>query len=264
MNNAYQLLGIGRDATRDDLKAAYRAKWAAYDPARVASMGPELSQVAVQRRAELTAAYRELAPALAEPPRLTPEAERRRDWQTIWALLVLLAIALVMPLVRNIAVPVRSVEVTGADTAALASRPAPDFTLESLDGKQVSLSQYRGQVVLINVWATWCPACVRETPNLVRLYNTYRDQGFVILSVDDTSQDDPVKVAAFARDQGMNFPVLLDKTSTVGQLYGTRLIPTSYLIDQSGKIVYARVGELDSAQISEQVAALLKTKLVQQ
>ena len=259
MNSAYQLLGVGLDATRDDLKAAYRAKWAAYDPARVATMGPELAQVAAQRRAELTAAYRELAPALAEPPRLAPDVERRRDRQTIWALLILLAIALVMPLVRNVAVPERSVPVTGADTAALAAQAAPDFTLESLDGKRISLSQYRGQVVLVNVWTTWCPACVRETPTLVSVYNKFRAQGFTLLSVNDTSQDDPAKVAAFARNQGITFPIVLDKTSSVGQLYGTRLIPTSYLINQDGKIVYTHVGELDEAQISEQITALLKT-----
>lgn len=259
MNSAYHLLGIGLDATRDELKAAYRTKWAAYDPARVAAMGPELAQIAAQRRVELTAAYRALVPALTEPPRLAPEVEQRRDRQTIWALLVLLAIALIVPLMRNVAVPERSVPVTGADTAALAAQPAPDFTLESLNGRQISLAQYRGQVVLVNVWTTWCPSCVRETPTLVRLYNTYRERGFVILSVNDTSQDARAKVEAFARDQGMTFPILLDKTSMVGQQYGTRLIPSSYLIDPDGKIIYTHVGELDEAQIGEQITALLKT-----
>jgi peroxiredoxin len=258
MTTLYDLLGIGRDATRAELDAAYAAKSATYDPARVAPLGEEFVNVAVRRRAELAAAYASLRPALAAPPRLAPEVERRRDRETIWALLLFVAIALTIPLLRNVSVPQRTVTVTGADTAALTSKPAPDFALETVDGGQIRLSELKGKVVLVNFWATWCPPCVREMPRLVRTYEQYKGQGFVLLGVNTTFQDDRAKVAAFVRDQGITFPVLLDTDAEVSRLYPSRLIPSSYLIDRDGKVVAVRVGEVDEAQLEEQVAALVK------
>ena len=260
MTTAYDLLGIAPDATREDLDVAYAAKRAAYDPARVAGLGEEFVRIATHRRAELAAAYQRLRTALAAPPRLTPEAERRRDRETIGALVIFALIALSVLLLRNVAVPSRTVAVTGADAAALTAQRAPDFQLEALGGGQVRLSDFKGRVVLVNIWATWCPPCVRETPRLVRIYDRYRDQGFVILGVNTTYQDDRAKVAAFARDQGIAYPVLLDTEGSVGQTYASRLMPSSFLIDQDGKIVSVRVGEVDEAQIEEQVAALLKVE----
>ena len=259
MTTTYDLLGITPAATREDLEAAYAARRAAYDPARVAGLGEEFVRITTQRRAELTAASQSLRTALAAPPRLTPEAERRRDRETVSALVVFALIALSVLLLRNVAVPPRTVAVTGADAAALTAQMAPDFQLEALDGGQVRLSDFKGRVVLVNIWATWCPPCVRETPRLVRIYDRYRDQGFVILGVNTTYQDDRAKVAAFARDQRITYPVLLDTEGAVGQTYASRLMPTSFLIDRDGKIVSVRVGEVDEAQLDEQVAALLKT-----
>jgi cytochrome c biogenesis protein CcmG/thiol:disulfide interchange protein DsbE len=171
---------------------------------------------------------------------------------------VLVVLALVVPLLRGIAVPQRTVTAIGADAATLNMNPAPDFTLEAADGRQVSLSDFKGQVVLLNLWATWCPPCVRETPRLVRVYDKYRDQGFVILAINTTYQDDRAKVAQFVRDQRVSYLVLLDVNGEFGQKYGARLLPTSYLVDRSGKIVMTKVGEVDEAQLEEQVQALLK------
>lgn len=257
MTTAYELLGIGPDATRTQLDDSYAAKRAAYDPARVAGMGEEFERIAAQRRAELAVAYASLRPALAAPPRLDPATERRRDRETICVLLLFAVIALSIPLLRNIAVPERTVAVTGAAAANLAAQPAPDFTLEALDGRLVRLADLKGQVVLVNIWATWCPPCVREIPRLERTYQRYRDQGFVLLGVNTTYQDDRAKVATFARDQGISYPVLLDTTGEVGRSYASSLMPSSFLIDRTGKIVLVRVGEVDEAQLQEQVAALL-------
>jgi cytochrome c biogenesis protein CcmG, thiol:disulfide interchange protein DsbE len=256
MNN-YDLLGLTPNATAAELEAAYAAKRAAYDTSRLAGMGQEMLELAQTRLAQLEAAYRSLRPALALPPHLTGDAERRRDRETIVALLVFLGIALMVLLMRNIAVPERSVIAQGAEAAALTSKPAPEFTLEAIDGTQVSLSQYRGQVVLVNFWATWCPPCVREMPSLVRIYEQYKGQGFVILGINTTYQDDRVKAAQFAQDNGMRFPVLLNIDPEVTAGYGSRLMPTSYLIDRNGKIVYTRVGQVDEQNLSERVAALL-------
>lgn len=258
MSNAYELLGIDPGASRAELEAAYAAKRAAYDPSRVAGMGAELEQLAAARRAALAAAYASLKPVLAAPPRLEPQAERRRDRQTAWAMLLLLAIALAVPLLRGVAVPERTVRASGADTAALTAQTAPDFELLDLDGTPVKLSDYRGKVVLVNIWATWCPPCVRETPRLVRVYDAYRDQGFVLLGVNTTYQDKVEDVRKFARSEQISYPILLDTEGKASETYVSRLMPTSYLIDRDGKIVSIQVGEVDEAQLVEQVEALLK------
>lgn len=260
MVSAYDLLGINPNATRAELDRAYNAKRAAYDPARVAGMGAELTELAAHRRAELDSAYRYLRPALAAPPRLTPIVERRRERQTIAALLMFVALAVAVMLLKDVAVPKRTVAVVGADAAAKQAQLAPDFRLESTDGRQVGLADYRGQVVLVNLWATWCPPCVREIPRLVRVYERYKDQGFVILGVNTTYQDDRAKVAAFVRDQGIGYPVLYDTDNRVGKEYTSRLMPTSYLIDRDGKIVEIKVGEVEEGQLSERVAELLGGK----
>lgn len=257
MTSAYDLLGIGRDATRQELDAAYAAKRAAYDPAQVAALDDDFVALAVRRQHELTAAYQSLQTALAAPPRLEPAQERRRDRELLIALLTLALLAALVPLLSGVARPERTAVPEGAEVANLTAKPAPPFTLESVDGQSVSLSDYQGQVVLINIWATWCPPCVREIPRLERVYDEYKDQGFVILGINTTYQDKLDLVTQFVRDQNMSYPVLLDNDGAVGTVYGGRLMPTSYLIDRTGKIVVTKVGEVDEAQLREQVAALL-------
>lgn len=257
MSNAYELLGVGPNATRAELDAAYTAKRATYDTTRIASMGKDFEQLAEARRAELATAYASLKAVLATPTRLEPADERRRDRHTIWALLALLVIALSVPLLRNIAVPERTVKAVGADTAALTAQIAPDFELADLNGNSVKLSDFRGKVVMVNIWATWCPPCVRETPRLVRVYEQYRDQGFVLLGVNTTYQDQAEKVMEFARSQQISYAILLDTEGKASEVYASRLMPTSYLIDRDGKIVSIQVGEVDEAQLEEQIKALL-------
>lgn len=258
MASAYELLGVARGATRDELEAAYTAKRAMYDPARYAALGDEFVQVAAQRRAELTFAYQSLRQTLAVPFRLDTEALRRRDRETMVALLLLVALAVAVPLVRGVAVPVRTVTAEGANAGLLTARPAPNFTLEAVGGKRVSLADFKGKVVMLNLWATWCPPCVRETPRLVRLYEKYQNQGLVILGVNTTYQDDRAKVEQFVREKAISYPILLDVNDDFGTKYGSRLLPTSYLLDRSGKIVSTKVGEIDEAQVDEQVQALLR------
>lgn len=260
MATAYDILGIGPDATRAELEAAYLAKSAAYDPARVAEFPEEFVKLAAQRRADLMNAYQSLRTALAAPPRLAPAQERQRDRETIVALLILVMIALLAPLVRGIAVPERTVTALGADAAALASNVAPSFTLKDLDGQDVSLADFQGQVVVLNFWATWCPPCVREIPRLVRISEQYRDQGLVVLGINTTYQDDPVKVAQFAHDRGISYPVLLDQANEAGRKYPARLMPTTYLIDHTGKIVHTKVGEVDETTLKEQIRTLLQAR----
>ncbi len=258
MATAHDILGTHPNASREELHAAYASKMAEYAPERVASLPDDFQRFATQRRAEIQAAFRELRTVRVTPSKLTPEAERRRDRETMLALSLLLALALMVPLARPFAAPARTVAVTGAEAAALTSDVAPDFTAQTLDGQSVRLSDYRGNIVLLNFWATWCPPCVRETPRLVQVAEQFKDQGLVVLGVNTTYQDDLNKVRQFVGDQDIGYQVLLDPEGTVGEKYPARLMPTTYLIDRDGKIVHTKVGEVDAATRVEQVRRVLE------
>jgi thiol-disulfide isomerase/thioredoxin len=127
--------------------------------------------------------------------------------------------------------------------------PAPDFTLESLDGKTMRLSDLRGKAVLLNFWATWCGPCKIETPWLVELQNQYGSQGLQVVGVamDDSGKDE---IAKFAKEMGMNYPVLLGKEA-VGDAYGgIPYLPESFFIGRDGKIVDKIMG-IDSRSVIE-------------
>lgn len=258
MATAYDILGTHPSASREEIQAAFDSKMAEYAPERVASLPDDFQRFATQRRAEIQAAFQELRTLRVAPSKLTPEAERRRDRETMLALVVLLALALTVPLARPFAVPARTVAVTGAEAAELTSDIAPDFTAQTLDGQSVRLSDYRGKVVLLNFWATWCPPCVRETPRLVEVAEQFKDQGLVVVGVNTTYQDDMTKVRQFVGDQGIGYQVLLDSDGAIGEKYPARLMPTTYLIDRDGKIVHTKVGEIDTATLLEQVRSELQ------
>jgi thiol-disulfide isomerase/thioredoxin len=135
----------------------------------------------------------------------------------------------------------RSRAASGDDSLDVAGRPAPDFTLQSLEGKNVQLSGYKGQAVLLNFWATWCGPCKIEMPWFVELQKEYGPQGLQIVGVamDDSSKDD---IAKFVKEMGVNYPILLGKED-VGQQYGgVNVLPTTFFIDRDGKIVAREFG----------------------
>jgi thiol-disulfide isomerase/thioredoxin len=137
--------------------------------------------------------------------------------------------------------------------------PAPDFTLESLDGNKVSLSEFKGKAVLVNFWATWCGPCKIETPWLVQLQNEYGAQGLQIVGVamDDSGKDE---IARFAKDMGMNYPVLLGKEA-VGEAYGgVPALPESFFVGRDGKIVDKIMGIEGKADIETAVKKALNTQ----
>ena len=128
-----------------------------------------------------------------------------------------------------------------SDSLDVAGKPAPDFTLQSLDGKNVQLSSYKGQAVLLNFWATWCGPCKIEMPWFVELQKEYGPQGLQIVGVamDDASTEDITK---FVKEMGVNYTILLGKEA-VGQEYGgVNVLPTTFFIDRDGKIVAREFG----------------------
>ena len=119
--------------------------------------------------------------------------------------------------------------------ASMGERPAPrkgfsapDFTLDLLGGGQVTLSELRGKVVVINLWASWCPPCRAEMPAIEKMYQTYRDLGVVALGVNTTYQDSEPDAAAFVREYGLTFPIPLDRDGSVSQRYALSGLPTTF------------------------------------
>jgi thiol-disulfide isomerase/thioredoxin len=117
---------------------------------------------------------------------------------------------------------------------------ASDFTLKSLDGRNVTLASYKGSLVFLSFWATWCGPCKQELPSVRALYEKLKGKGLVIVAVD--VMEDHTTVSAFVKANRMTFPVLLDTDGTVGGEYDARSIPTNYLIDRKGKILARVVG----------------------
>jgi len=120
----------------------------------------------------------------------------------------------------------------------LIGKPAPSFTLQDLNGKQVSLSDFKGKVVLLDFWATWCGPCVRTIPHLDALHKKYKDQGLVVIGINNERNHAKVKEFAKAR---ISYIILLDADKQFRQ-YGARSIPTAFYIDKDGMIRYRDVG----------------------
>jgi peroxiredoxin len=136
---------------------------------------------------------------------------------------------------------------------------APDFTFPDLNGKSVKLSDYRGKVVLLNIWATWCTPCVEEMPSMERLYQKLKGQEFEILAVSiDTSGAEAV--LPFMNEHKLNFPALVNSNGTIKNLYQTTGVPESFIIDKNGIIAEKIIGPRDWAapQIVQYIRQLIQ------
>lgn len=133
--------------------------------------------------------------------------------------------------------------------------PAADFQLVDLNGQPHSLSQYRGKVVLVNFWATWCKPCIKEMPAMQASYDRLRDKGFLVLAVNEL--EDTEKVRDHIRTYGHTFPVLLDRDNKVANMYGVFGLPVSIFIDEAGTVQeYVKGGLLTEQKIDEVVARI--------
>jgi len=121
-------------------------------------------------------------------------------------------------------------------------KPAPDFSLATLGGGEKALADYRGKVVLIHFWATWCVACRHEMPQIEQLWQRYRDDGLVVLGV-NVDRGNISGVRDFVRQRNLSFPFVLDPDGLVRNRYEIRALPTSYLTGHDGKIMGRIIGE---------------------
>jgi len=152
-------------------------------------------------------------------------------------------------------------------TALAMNRPAeppeaPDFTLPDLEGRPVRLREFRGKLVLLNFWATWCPPCRLEMPSMERLYQTFKQTAFAMVAVSIDRQGVQV-VKPFMEELQLTFPALLDSKTEVARQYGLRGLPTAYLIDRNGWLIGAAVGGRDwsSTEAKALIAGLLRHDL---
>lgn len=143
----------------------------------------------------------------------------------------------------------------GGGPAMLAGAPAASYPIRTLAGRTDGLDRYRGKVVLVNLWASWCAPCRSETPALERLFEEERARGLVVLGID---QGESAQAAgAFARELKLTYPILLDAEQQYGRAYAAIGLPTSLVVDRAGRIVRGIDGELTLAQMRDAVGPAL-------
>ena len=142
-------------------------------------------------------------------------------------------------------------------SAPQAGFTAPDFTLESIGGESITLSDLKGHPVLVNFWASWCVPCRAEMPAMQRVYDRFKEAGFVVLAVNVTAQDSREAADAFAADHGLTFPILFDTTGEVAGLYENRALPSSFFVRPDGVIGEIVIGgPMSEVLIETRVQAL--------
>lgn len=143
---------------------------------------------------------------------------------------------------------------------------APPFSLPNINGKTVSLSDYKGKWVFVNFWATWCGPCVMEMPMLAKLHSTMKGQKFEMLAINTMEQTTPDQVKKFTKDNKIPFTVLLDNDNKIGKTYFVQSLPTTYVISPAGEVYTQAVGvrEWDSDEVVKYFKDLVSGKPQQQ
>lgn len=134
--------------------------------------------------------------------------------------------------------------------------PAPDLSFIDLGTDPVALSDYRGSVVLVNLWATWCPPCREEMPTLQAFYEKYKSEGFVLLAIDQG--ETLPRVLPYVKELKLTFPVWLDYSSEAGQAFETMNLPSSYVIDRNGQVRLMWIGGISKKNLEKYVPDVIK------
>lgn len=151
----------------------------------------------------------------------------------------------------------------GYNPAAISESPAaPDFNLPSVDGTEIKLSDYKGKVVILDFWATWCPPCRRGIPDLISIKKEYESKGIEIIgiSLDKITRGTEGQIVPFMKEYGINYPVVHGNYEVAEKFGGIRSIPTSFVIDTNGKIISRYVGLVPKGNYIRDIEKALKNK----
>lgn len=177
----------------------------------------------------------------------------------IMILSIMLILGAVWTVVSRVAEP--SSQQSGPPPNPKEGFTAPDFTLDLLDGGQLTLSELRGHPVVLNLWASWCLPCRSEMPAIEKVYQSNKEAGLIVIGLNLTSQDSESDIRAFAQELALTFPIALDRDGSVRDRFQLLGLPTTYFIDQSGIIRSVVVGgPMSEATIQSNVEELLQEK----
>jgi thiol-disulfide isomerase/thioredoxin len=260
MGSYYSVLGVDQDASHEALEAAYTRQRERYNPDLVVDLDPELRTIANERSAEIERAFAVLGDperrrqydsslggaaqaiegqAAVDRRRLTP---RERTFALVGAVVAIALVATIWVLTGRDAG-------TQAQAMGEVNRPAPAFDVPALAGGSVNLEAYKGQVVLLNFWGTWCEPCKRELPALEAAHQQLGAEGLAIIGVNLTNDElaqgrDQAAIQAYLTQFGVTYPVALDLEGDITNAYHVFPLPTSFFIDGKGHIRYVHIGEL--------------------
>lgn len=135
--------------------------------------------------------------------------------------------------------------------------PTPALKLKDLEGREHALESYRGKVVLVNFWATWCAPCLEEMPSIERLRKSLEGRPFAVLAVNLAEPD--ARVQAFLARMPLGFPVLMDRDAAAAKAWKARMLPATFIVGADGRVRYSHIGELDWSRepVRKQIAGLL-------
>jgi len=168
--------------------------------------------------------------------------------------LILIALAIIIFVPKNESTSDNSVE-TGW-SPAMVNYPAPDLSLMDVTGNLASLTDYRGKIVLVNNWATWCPPCKAEMPDLEAYFSAHKDDGFTLIGI--SAGDTETQVNDFIQDYGITFPMWLDPYETALDSFNTMNLPSSFVIDETGTVRMAWSGAVSLENLEKYVTPLFK------
>jgi peroxiredoxin len=177
----------------------------------------------------------------------TSERKNKYSQWIIWSV-VLIGVVSTFYIVNGSSAPHQSSDSPTMNVAA------PQFTLTDIGGRPVSLSNYRGKVVILDFWAPWCPPCRREIPDFIVLQNQYASQGLQVIGI---GLDQPNNVASFVQQQGINYPVVVGDDAISSLYGGVSGIPTTFIIDKQGNIKNRFVGFTSKGVFEEELKKLL-------
>jgi len=171
-----------------------------------------------------------------------PTVDRRGPKSIIFCVIIIIIVAVVILLQGKDSF----FNLTNYQPRVKPGLPAPNFTFPGLDGKKVSLTDFKGKAVFLNIWATWCPPCREEMPSMEKLYQELKGEDFEILAVSIDALGAKV-VAPFMKEYKLSFPALLDPEGTIQNLYGTTGVPECFIINKEGIIEKIVIGPMDWA-----------------